>query len=197
MFFCFPVHAQERSDASTSHPTRWGVKTNMLYDVLSFVNLGVDVNIGKHWGLEAEFIAPWWDAPDHHKTAKMLNLGVEARYYWRGWSDHKTILSGPYCGLHANAGTYDICYNNSGVQGSSFIMSGAVVGYTIPIEEYWRINLAVGFGGMVTSYDHYHIVDKEPYYDILANHYSGNYTYVGPTKIELSIVWLFSQCWSR
>ncbi len=196
----FPVlcHAQGQEvisipSVSASPSAQWGVKTNMAYNAISFVNLGFDVGFGKHWGFEAELTTPWWDAPDHHKTAKMLNLGLEGRYYWRGWQDGKTLLAGPYCGLHANGGIYDIVYKNNGVRGDYFAMAGAVVGYTLPIEKAWRLNFAVGLGGMFTDYEHYHVYHHARYGDLLVNHYSGKYTYFGPTKVELSVVWLISE----
>lgn len=195
----FPVlsFGQEQASRFSTNPVCWGVKTNMVYNSLSFVNLGIDGSLGNHFGFEVEAICPWWDAPDHHKTAKMLNLGLEGRYYWHKWADAKSTLVGPYVGLHANGGIYDICYKSQGVRGDFFVMSGAVLGYTLAIEENWRMNFGVGFGAMYTPYDHYHVLNKERYGHLLVNHYSGKYTYVGLTKVELSVVWLISQRFSK
>lgn len=184
--------AQEKESSIIPSSTQWGIQTNMAYDVLSFVNLGYTTSIGQHWGFTAEFICPWWDAPDHHKTAQMLNLGLEGRYYWRGWRDSKSQLAGPYCGLHVNGGIYDICYKGKGAQGDYFVMPGAVLGYTIPVEDSWRLNLALGVGAMYTPYEHYHVLNKPHFGDYKVSHYTGKYTYVGPTKVELTVVWLIS-----
>ncbi len=188
---------QEQGRGVSSYPVCWGAKTNMIYNSMSFVNLGIDGSVGKHFGFEVEAICPWWDAPDHHKTAKMLDLGLEGRYYWRGWSEPNLTLAGPYVGIHVNGGIYDICYKNQGVRGDFFVMSGAVLGYTLPIEQNWRLNFGFGVGAMYTPYNHYHILSKERHPNLLVNHYSGKYTYVGPTKVELSVVWLISQHLSK
>lgn len=197
MFFPVLCSAQEQEENVSSFPVSWGLKTNMVYNTLSFVNIGIEGNVGKHFGFEAEAICPWWDAPDHHKTAKMLNLGLEGRYYWKGWEDTKSILTGPYVSVHANGGIYDICYQNHGVRGDYFVLAGVGIGYTYHVEDNWRINLGVGFGMIYSPYEHYHVLDKEPYYDLLVNHYQGKYTYFVPTKIEFSVVWLLGQQLSK
>jgi len=198
MFFPILCNAQEKVvkpvSNSSSMPTRWAVKTNMAYNALSFINLGVESSIGKHWSMGAELIAPWWDAPDYHKTAQMINFGLDGRYYWQGWQDPANILSGPFVGIHANGGFYDICYKNSGAKGDYFVMSGAEIGYSLNIESWWRLNFTLGAGAMYTSYSHYHVREKTGFGRHLVSHYSGKYTYFGPTKVELSVVWLFSQC---
>jgi len=126
-----------------------------------------------------------------------MSAGLECRYYWHGWKDQTSILAGPYVGLHANGGFYDICWKRRGVKGDYFAMGGATVGYTMAIDTWWRLNFAVGLGGMYTPYEHYHVKEKTGFGRHLVNHYSGNYTYVGPTKVELTVVWLFSQCWQK
>ncbi len=168
--------------------TRWGVRTNMLYNTLNFINVGVECNTGNHWGWAAELICPWWNADDNHRTTRMLCGGIEGRYYWKGWKEKNRILSGPYVGFHANGGIYDLVRNNEGVQSEApFWMGGAVIGYGLMISNAWRFDMSLGLGGMYTPYNHYHVKDGG---NSLVTHYSGNYTYFGPTKAELSFVLL-------
>ena len=171
-----------------SFGSRWGVKTNMLYNTLNFINVGVERNLGDCWGFEAEIICPWWNAHDNHRTTRMLNGGLELRRYWHRWTDTQKVLSGPYVGIHANGGIYDLVRNNQGVQSDGpFWMGGLVLGYGLMTGDSWRMNFAIGVGAMYTPYNHYHVVDNGMY---LLSHYQGNYTYIGPTKAEVSVMML-------
>ena len=40
----------------------FAIKTNLLYDALSAVNLEIEVPVGKRWSVAAEGIFPWWKA---------------------------------------------------------------------------------------------------------------------------------------
>lgn len=48
----------------------------------------------------------------------------------------------------------------------------------------------VGIGLLRTGYRHYHARDK---YQVLLWQNDGNYTWVGPTKIKISLVWTLNR----
>ena len=189
------TYAQQQAKASgsgsaeTAYVTNaWGVKTNLLYDSYAFVNLGLERNIGRSWGISAEAICPWFNSEDNYRTTQVMDFGLEGRYYWKGWTENDKPLSGPYIGLHCNVGRCDIARDFKGTQCERFIMGGPVIGYSGILADNWRINLTFGLGYMNAKYKHYHIIEDG---EILYPHYSGTYSYVGPTKVEASIVWLF------
>ena len=171
--------------------TRWGVRTNFLYDANAIVNLGIETNVSNKWGLTCDLFFPWWNKWDNSRTTEVLAGSLEARYYWRSWTTSLRVLNGPFVGVHAAGGIYDICRNNKGSQGDWFAAVGGVIGYSVFIDKWWRLDLSAGVGYMTTQYEHYHVIDEKYLY----RHYKGNYSYVGPTKLEMSVVWLFSQCW--
>lgn len=173
------------------------VKTNLAYDALTFANLSLEAGIGRHWSLSAEAICPWWNASDNTSTTQMLNFGLETRFYWHGWKDCRRALSGPYVGLHANGGIYDIARPAGvtcrvrGFQGDYFAMGGAVIGYSLPLGDWWRIDCTLGLGAMYTEYTHYDLVENK----YLMLHNKGTYTWYGPTKANFSLVWMMGQMW--
>lgn len=170
---------------------RLGVRTNFLYNAASFVNLGLEANVGDKWGLTCDAYFPWWNRWNNSHTTQVIGGSLEVRYYWRGWTTPLRVLNGPFVGVHAAGGVYDIARDNKGYQGDYFAAGGAVFGYSLFLDKWWRLDLSAGVGYMNTKYQHYHVV-KEKY---LCHHYSGQYSYIGPTKVEMSVVWFFSQCW--
>ncbi len=175
----------------SENDTRWGVRTNFIADATAFVNLGLERSVGDHLAVTCDVFFPWWNKWDNSRTTQVLAGSIEGRYYWRPWTTGLRVLSGPFVGLHAAGGVYDIARQNKGSQGKYFAAGGAVLGYSAFLDKWWRLDLSFGVGYMTTKYDHYHVKNQK----YLFHHYSGKYNYVGPTKAELSVVWLFSQCW--
>ena len=183
------VQSKRQSELTTySIPTRWAVKSNLLYDSFSFLNVGVECNAGSHWGLEADFIFPWWNAHDNHRITRMLNVGVEAKRYIQGWRDPARALSGFYLGVHANTGIYDWARHSKGYQCDGlFYMGGAVIGYDLYCTDTWRFGFSLGVGAMKTSYTRYEVRNNGKY---TVNKFQGDYLYYGPTKAEISLAWM-------
>lgn len=173
------------------YDTRWGVRTNMAFHTLNLTNLGIECNVNNHWGFVADAIFPWWDADDSHRTTKILSLGLEGRYYWRGTPDANHIMTGPYAGIYGGGGIYDWVRNNKGYRGDKYFCYGGLsLGYSLYISDNWRFDAGLGIGAMYTPYKHYHVKKDGQY---LVEHYSGNYLYYGPTRAELSFVWFFTK----
>lgn len=180
----------------TVRDRRVGVKTNLMYDAASLVNLGVDYSIGSHWSVSAEGIFPWWNSWDNRKTTEMLSLGLELRYYWRSWAnDLDYTMSGPFVGVSANGGICDLARDFKGVQSDSFfVLGGAVLGYTFYLDKWWRMNIEAGIGALYIPYQHYHVINEG---EDIYSHEVGKYRGIAPTKLELSFVYLFSQHWQK
>lgn len=190
-----PLFAQEEEQPkgkmeSTTYSavTRWAVKSNLLYDSFSFLNAGIECNLGSHWGAELDLVFPWWNAHDNHRTTRMLNAGLEMKYYTKGWRDPGHTLSGFYLGAHANTGIYDWARHSKGYQSDGlFYMGGIVTGYDLYINDTWRLGLSFGVGAMKTSYTRYEMRNNGKY---SVNKFQGNYMYYGPTKAEISLAWM-------
>ena len=79
------------------------MKTNLLYDVLSAVNLEIEIPIGKQWSVAAEGIFPWWKASRADWTMQLLS-GHASVKYWLGDRDAKEVLTGWNIGLYGGVG---------------------------------------------------------------------------------------------
>ena len=86
------------------YDTRWGLRTNMAYHTLNLTNLGIECNVNNHWGFVADALFPWWEAGDSHRTTKIMSLGLEGRYYWRGCQDANHLVGDGGQQHHGRAG---------------------------------------------------------------------------------------------
>lgn len=75
----------------------------------------------------------------------------------------------------------------TGYQGEFYIASGISYGYSAPIARRLNLEFSIGIGLLRTNYEHYHAIDD---YQTLLWQNDGNYTWFGPTKIKISLVWL-------
>ncbi len=48
--------------SQTAKPQKvlFGVGTNLLFDAVSRVNVSLDIPVGKHWDITADYVFPWW-----------------------------------------------------------------------------------------------------------------------------------------
>ena len=59
----------------------FALKTNLLFDLLSGLNVEVEVPIGKHFSLAGEWIFPWWLWEKKQYALEILNGNLELRYW--------------------------------------------------------------------------------------------------------------------
>jgi len=186
-------------------PTRpWiALKTNMLFDLLFTPNVEVEVPIGNRWSLMVEDWFPWllhnkggnisigrYVRPGNDmKTSayELWTLGVELRYWWQGACPQaRPRLTGPFLGLYYANGKYDVEWNSKGDQGE-FNSVGLTYGYCWPLSRHWNLEASVSAGYFWGPRRHY----KGEFDDThLIWKYTGHTSYVGPTKLKLSLVWL-------
>ena len=69
------THDTAASIATKSYPLFW-VKTNLLYDLLTFVNASVEIPLTKNITAEATLVYPWWRDTSRHKTVEMRYVAV-------------------------------------------------------------------------------------------------------------------------
>jgi hypothetical protein len=162
------------------------LKTNLLYDALSFANFSVEVPLYKDkLSLLYYHQFPWWTwgMADNEFCMRFLSIGGEARW-WFGTTDR---FNGHFIGAYAESGKYDfeiqrqICYQGE------FYSAGLSYGYAMPIGK--RLNLefslsagyaSIPYRGYTPSED-YEILWRDP--DKV-----GRLQYFGPTKAQISLV---------
>lgn len=167
----------------------FAVKTNLLFDAAMMPNIELELPLGKRWSLNAEYMFPWWLIKDNKYCLQILMGGLEGRF-WLGKRNKQEVLTGHFLGLYAGGGKYDLQWNRNGYQGEFFIASGLSYGYAHKIAQNLRLEYNIGIGLLRTDYRHYHARDN---YKTLLWQENGNYTWFGPTKLKISLVWMISK----
>ena len=173
------------------HPSV-AIKTNMLYDAFLIPDIGVEVALGRQWTVAADWFYTWFSS-DHH------------RRYWQGYGGYLTVrhyfpspatgkcpsrtFTGHHLGLYALGLTYDVEWGGRGYQAARFgFGAGVEYGYAMPIGRRLNLDFSLGLGFQDGEY-------KE--YDPIDDHYVWQSTrkrhWWGPTKAEVSLVWLIGK----
>lgn len=173
------------------------IKNNLVYDVALLPNLAIEVPFGENynWSAEIEGNWSWWKtkANDHYyHRIQMAGVGL------RRWFGNKTgrPLNGWYVGAYTYGGTYDIrlfTKKNSDLgQLSNWSYSGGLsVGYAMRIAERFNLEFGLSAGYFGGKYHKYDVSDcKEPTFPRRSTH---NRNYWGPTKANVSLVWLIGR----
>ena len=172
------------------------LKTNLLYDAVSWLNFSVEVPIKDNYSVLYYHQFPWWTwgRGNNEYCMRFLSIGAEARWWFKPMPREATEkrikrdkLMGHFIGVYAESGKWDferkrdICY-----QGEHW-SAGLSYGYAMPIGK--RLNLelsaSVGYASIphrgyepATDYSElYHLPEKD-----------GRWHYIGPTKLQVSLV---------
>ena len=185
------THDTAASIATKSFPLFW-VKTNLLYDLLTFVNASVEIPLTKNITAEATLVYPWWRNTSKHKTIQMRYVAVTPRYYFNNADRSYTSL---FAGLTVGGGKYDLQWTRRGVQGSMWHVS-PVIGYSHHISKRWKMEYSASVGFVHTKYQKYTQTSDTPYGEIKVKDYpwvSKVLNTVLPTSLNVSIVYTFTK----
>lgn len=177
--------------ATKTCPLFW-VKTNLLYDLLTFVNASVEIPLTKNITAEATLVYPWWRNTSKHKTIQMRYVAVTPRYYFNNADRSYTSL---FAGLTVGGGKYDLQWTRRGVQGSMWHVS-PVIGYSHHISKRWKMEYSASVGFVHTKYQKYTQTSDTPYGEIKVKDYpwvSKVLNTVLPTSLNVSIVYTFTK----
>ncbi len=164
------------------------LKTNLLYDATTTLNLGAEISIAPQWTLDISgSLNPWKFKDD--KKFRIWMAQPEARY----WFCQK--FNGSFIGIHAmggefNAGNVKLPFGlvkdmkDHRYEGW-YAGGGVVYGYQLILARYWNIEAAIGLGYNYISYDKYKCGNCGNKVK------SGHTNYVGVTKVALTAVYLF------
>lgn len=170
----------------------FAVKTNLLYDLLSVINVELEVPIGKHFSIAGEWIFPWWLWEKKQYALEVLNGNLELRYWW-GNHTKDNLLTGWYLGVYGGAGLYDVEWKTEGYQGE-FFSTGLSGGFAHKISKHWRLEYSLGVGYMGTKHRNYipEMWDNDNEWHLIKQK-SGNSFWIGPTRAKISLVWMISR----
>ena len=169
------------------------VKTNLLYDATTTLNVGVEGRLSPRWTLDVS--ANWnpWTFSDNKKW-RQLAIQPEARYWFC------EAFNGHFVGAHLLGGIYNMGNWNTDFKflGTDFgslkdyryegwmIGAGAVYGYQWLLSRHWSIEAAIGIGYIYSQADKYECPTCG---DKLENNKSHHY--FGPTKAAINLIYAF------
>lgn len=197
-----PASVAKESSEPTIKPLL-AIKSNLLYDVVSALNVELEVPIGQRWSIAGEWNFPWWTScgraknnwqkDSNRNSFQMLQGNIEGKY-WFGDRSDRPVLTGWFAGLSGGLGKYDLERKVDGYQGELYVV-GLSGGYahTINKKGNLRMEYALGLGYMQTDYDKYkehegidgqwHTLRQEV----------GKQHWLGPTKAKVSLVWMLNR----
>jgi Protein of unknown function (DUF3575) len=164
-----------------------GIKTNLLYDATSTINLGVEFGLARKWTLDISGNYNPWTLSDNRKIKHWL-VQPEARL----WTC--TRFSGHFFGLHALGGEYNLGgmlpFGIKSKQMSAHRYEGWLVGgglsygYHWILGKRWGLEATVGLGYAYMKYDKF-LCEK-----CGEKIGSGKTNYFGPTKAGLTLIFM-------
>ena len=175
--------------SGTVSAQRLAVKSNLLYDITSTINLGVEYEVAPRWTLEMSANYNPWSFSDNKKM-KLWMLQPEARYWLcSGFSGH-------FFGAHLLGGEFNyggmlpfgITPSLSGLGSKRYQgwMAGAGIGYGYNwvLGKRWNLEATLGVGYIHFGYDRF---ECKTCGDKLG---SGSKNYLGPTKAGISLIYI-------
>lgn len=168
----------------------FAVKTNLLADLVTAVNLGVEVPLGENFSVNAHFTFPWWTAGPYGNKYALQLLDAEGELRW-WFAKGEERFEGHYLALQGSGGKFDLqwgrdigCYQcyNWGV--------GLSYGYAMSLGKHLNMEFALTLGYLAIDYQHY---VPSPDWSVLLrdNAKAGVLHYFGPTGLKISLVYPF------
>lgn len=178
----------------------FALKTNVLFDLALAFNGEIEVPLGRsnRWSVMGEFWKPWYVWNRNSRAYQLQVIGAEVRYWLGSCRTQRPVLTGWFVAPYYAYGKYDFewdtnneneGYNGVGDQGE-FHSVGLSLGYSWPIHRHWNLELSGAVGAFWGPRRHYHGEFDDTH---LIWKYTTNTSYVGPTKLKVSLVWLIGK----
>ena len=180
--------AMKKAQETEPDPFYFSLKTNMLYDVAAIPNIGAEFHLGGKWSLAANWHYAWWKTDRVHWYWRTYGGDLAVRR-WFGRQNSEHPLAGHHVGLYGQMITYDFELGNEGILADPWCWAvGLEYGYSLPVGRKLNIDFTLGAGYHWGEYKEYLPID---------GHYVWQATkmrkYLGPTKAEVSLVWLIGR----
>lgn len=169
------------------------VKTNLLYDLGTLVNLSVEVPVAKKWTVEATLVNPWWRKKSKCMTIHLRHVAITPRYYFKETAESYTSF---FAGLTFGSGIYDFqWWTRKGEQGTFWHVS-PTFGYSHHIAKRWKMEYSASLGYLQVKRNKYTQVKDTKYGEIKVR----DYPWVSrvlktpfPTSLNVSLVYMFNK----
>lgn len=175
----------EQSPSECASQFRMSVQTNVLYDLLLIPNIGAEFYLGNNFSVDANWHYAWWKNDKKAWYWRTYGGDLAARW-WFGKRAKAQPLSGHHVGLYGQIITYDFELGGRGFLADRWSWTAGVeYGYSLPITTRMNLDFTVGVG--YHSGEFYEYLPIDGCYVWQATKHR---QYIGPTKCEVSLVWL-------
>lgn len=167
---------------SNSHAQEVAIKSNLLYDATTTLNLGVEMGLGAKSTLDISANYNPWRFHDY----RLKHFLIQPE--WRYWTCEK--FNGHFFGVHGFYGRYNVGglpfnsnMRHNRYQGYLF-GGGLSYGYQWVLNDHWNLEASIGVG-------YAHLRDKKyPCASCGEMIKKAHHNYVGPTKAAISIIYI-------
>lgn len=173
-----------------------GLKTNLLYCVALVPNLGMEFYLGKGWSAGGSWMYAWWKNDQRHHYWRIYGGELFFRKYFGSRANQKP-LTGHHLGIYSQGFTYDFETGSrgyiGGIPGGTLwdkmnYTVGVEYGYSLPIRRRLNLDFVIGAGYWGGEFQKYYPENK---YYVWKE--TGRRHWFGPTKAEVSLVWLLGK----
>ena len=192
------VTVNQAAAEPTCKPFYMGIKTNMLYDLGAIPNIGAEFYLGANFSVVANWEYSWWKSDKKSWYWRSYGGDVALRY-WLGKASRNKPLTGHHLGLYGQMITYDFEVGGRGYIADSGFgkdkgedatlgwnwAAGLEYGYSLPIARRLNIDFTLGVGYHWGNFKEYLPIDGDYVWQATKRR-----QYIGPTKLEVSLVWL-------
>ena len=183
----FP-HIQVKPVQSDTTKILFALKTNLLYDAISWLNYSLEFPVYKNdVSLLLYHQFPWWTwgQSDNEFCVRYLSVGGELRW----WINPPDRFQGHFLGVYGESGKYDFEFERRICYQGEFSNFGVSYGYSKPVGKKKKVNLelsaSVGYANLAyrgfDPTDDYGLLIRDP-------EEVGRWHYFGPTKLQVQLV---------
>lgn len=181
-----PVPAAIIDPAPDKKPAYWALKTNALYDIMLVPNIGIEYAVDEQWSVAANWMYAWWSNSGKDNFWRVYGGDMEVRR-WFGKAAEEKPLQGHHVGVYGQLLTYDFELGGRGYLGDKWSYAvGVAYGYSMPIARRLNLDFSLGLGYLSGKYQDYTPVEGHYVWQATKNR-----RWFGPTKAEVSLVWLW------
>lgn len=170
-----------------SHAQKVALKSNLLYDATTTLNLGLEIGLARKWTLDVPVnYNPW--KPEDGKRLRHWGIQPEVRYWFCERFNRTFIgLHGHYADFNVG-GWPDWSFISTNMQKNRYqghlYGAGFSVGHSWILKKRWSVEASVGLG-------YAHIVyEKYPCATCGTKSKDTSRNYFGPTKASVSLIYV-------
>ena len=170
------------------------LRTNGLMDIAALPNLGAEFYLGRGWTVGLDGVCAWWSRPSRNRYWRLQGGELWGRKYLG-----RRLFAGHHVGVYGQILRYDFCTGFestgylSGGPGSHFDYRptwgvGVEYGYTLPIGRRMRLDFSLGVGYLTGRYVTYFNYGGHNVWETTRTR-----QWIGPTRAEVSFVWIIGK----